>query len=440
MLILSFLFTAFRVIAFGEFLATKEEDGDIGEDCHEEDKKNASVVKEERGPSPSRFPEDERWDVLIPTLDAQTWCDLEGCESLEDNNLAQEEAREEERRQEMMMRTFHSNGALRERLDTMLTSLRRESRNAEIVKNCLLSSGIEIRGDTMYVGDELRDNVKSYDLAGSLGDIVVDVPDPKSVTCASGGDCYISDNNSIHFVKYASKTLTPTNIAVERPAGMYLYNDEFLFITDIIKHQIIRVDLLKDNDAGTVVFGRIDEQDGASGIKGPDLDQLDQPHGVWAVGSDKFYIADTNNHRILYHEIGNSHATVVAGITKHHGNVFTMHKLRDPKGISMLGEETMLIADTGDNRILKWTLGADFGELLIGGVPGGDLDQVYGPECAVPHGASKVYICDTKNHRILSIDLYALPSTLLPTTTTTKKPPSSAFRLRAFQWLFLFFL
>ena len=132
------------------------------------------------------------------------------------------------------------------------------------------------------------------------------------------------------------------------------------------------------------------------------LGMLDDPQGLLVRGNN-LYIVDSGNHRVVEWPIGASSATrVVAGTSGVRGIGLT--ELDTPKGIGIDWTGALYVADTNNNRVMRYTLGSTTGTLVAGneqGQPGTSLSSLMAPTDVKVDYAGNVYISDTGNHRIV---------------------------------------
>ena len=148
------------------------------------------------------------------------------------------------------------------------------------------------------------------------------------------------------------------------------------------------------------------------------MSQLGNAHGFYLSSNRSFYIADTQNHRILLCLWNASTGTVIAGESGVPGNdTFHLNRPTDIVVDEKLGE--MYVADFNNHRILKYTIGSSKGTIVAGGNGPGkqrkcifekkgsenfqyfcysQLNNPIGVYVSKKRGA--LYIADHNNHRI----------------------------------------
>ena len=96
--------------------------------------------------------------------------------------------------------------------------------------------------------------------------------------------------------------------------------------------------------------------------KGNDLNQLNNPMGILFNG-DSLLIADTGNDRIMKWRFGATEGELVVG---GNGRGSALNQLNQPFGMAVDGD-SIFVSDTFNNRIMRWRFGAKNGELVAGG-------------------------------------------------------------------------
>jgi DNA-binding beta-propeller fold protein YncE len=114
------------------------------------------------------------------------------------------------------------------------------------------------------------------------------------------------------------------------------------------------------------------------------------------------YVTDNDNNRIQKFIIGNGTGVTVAGsLTSGTG----LNHLNQPAGICVTSDgQTLYVADYGNNRIMKWVIGASQGSVVAGsasGASGSTSQLLNGPgDVALDPSETYLYVSDYYNHRI----------------------------------------
>jgi len=127
--------------------------------------------------------------------------------------------------------------------------------------------------------------------------------------------------------------------------------------------------------------------------------QLYHPHGIALDSGGAVLIADSGNHRILRWVRGAAKGEVVAG---GRGKGSRLDQLCFPRSVVAEGATSILVADTRNDRVVRWTQGSACGEVVAGGRGRGDrLDQLNRPVGLALDSPGTLLIADSGNHRVL---------------------------------------
>ena len=190
------------------------------------------------------------------------------------------------------------------------------------------------------------------------------------------------------------------------PHGVAATNSGGLLIADTLNHRIrlVTPDGTMSTVAGTGVPG-------FTGDGGPaTAAEIDTPRGIASLVDGGFAIADTNNHRIR-RVLPDGSVTTVAGTGGHgfsgDGGPATAAELSSPFGVGPDRDGSLLVADTGNNRIRRVAPDGTIATVAGSGVRGFSGDG--GPATAAaldqPHAVAGLpgggfLIADTGNNRV----------------------------------------
>ena len=145
----------------------------------------------------------------------------------------------------------------------------------------------------------------------------------------------------------------------------------------------------------------------ASGCLDPDGDgqlalgdgQFYEPWGV-AVGADgKVFVADTWNGRIQVFDNEGRFVSKWGSFSSTGGELTDAFALFGPRGLAIANDGNLLVADTGNKRIIKFTPDGQLVQQIGGGgVIGGRFEEPVG--LAVSPLDGSIFVADTWNHRI----------------------------------------
>ena len=230
---------------------------------------------------------------------------------------------------------------------------------------------------------------------------------PGAVAVDGSGNLYIadSDNNRVRRVD-SQGIITTVVTGVHSPRGMALDSSGNLYIAESHGHRIRRVDAM-----GIITTIAGTGASGFSGDGGPAIEaRLRLPGDVAVDGLGNLYIADSFNQRIRRVDTSGTITTIAgigSGIDSGGTGPATEAALRIPGGVAVDSSGNVYIADTVNGRIRKvdtsgtiTTIAGTGQEGFSGdGGPAGEA-QFNWPEGVTVDGAGKVYVADTRNHRV----------------------------------------
>jgi DNA-binding beta-propeller fold protein YncE len=83
-----------------------------------------------------------------------------------------------------------------------------------------------------------------------------------------------------------------------------------------------------------------------------------------------------------------------------------MNQLNVPRGVTVDYSGNVYVADTGNNRIMRWLLGATSGTVIVGGRGSGVMsDQLQTPTDLQFDGNGNLYVADSSNERVQKFTL-----------------------------------
>lgn len=212
------------------------------------------------------------------------------------------------------------------------------------------------------------------------------------------------------------------------PTGLALNRHGDLYVADTENHRVLRygrrsaaqraldrafVPMMARQAYGQPDFG----SNSASGRPPVTASSLCRPHAVAAARDGGIYVADRDNHRVLFFATGQAVASRVYGQA---GNFTTKlpnkggtgpDSLSSPYGVAVDHEGGVYISDSDNDRVLYVAPGGSaacrvYGQLgnLHAGAQQGDAataDTLRGPTglCLDEHG--NLYVADSRNHRVL---------------------------------------
>ena len=177
-------------------------------------------------------------------------------------------------------------------------------------------------------------------------------------------------------------------------SGLYVDTSGNVYVADLLNHRVQK--WARGATSGITVAGG-----NGAGIA---ANQLNKPHGIFVDSSGNLYIADSKNHRIQKWESGATQGTTVAGgngigVASHDIDLFD--RLNNPQGVFVSDDGDVYVADTGNNRIQKWTPGATSGIRVAGGGEFGvNHNLLAHPNNVFVTPARDIYVADSENSLI----------------------------------------
>ncbi len=302
----------------------------------------------------------------------------------------------------------------------------------------------------VYISDTNNDRVRRVDAStgvittfagGGVGDgsdpLNAYLDDPENITVDSNGNIYISDsgNHRIRIINASSGAISTiagngregyegdggpaVEAELDTPEGLSLNADETsLFFAELGNHVIRKVDL----NTGIISTVAGDGHDGSRGDGGPALQaELSNPDGVCVDRLGNLYIADTGNYRIRKIDATTGMITSVAGTGQSGDGADGAQAFLAPIGfihsIYVDSDINLYIADQTYHRIRRINGDGEGGfttmtNIVGTGIPGFNGDgnltdeekQLHYPENVFVDSAGKIYIADSRNHRLRVVE------------------------------------
>lgn len=178
--------------------------------------------------------------------------------------------------------------------------------------------------------------------------------------------------------------------ALYGPAGIFLANDNSLYVADYENHRIIK--FVEGSLNGSIVAG--------TGNLGSSLSQLNRPTSVYVDESYNIYISDSLNYRIIFWQNNATVGIIVAG---NGSSGSTLNTFGSVNSLTVDFQGNIYVCDTTNHRIMKFSPNVTNGVIVAGitGSSGNAVDQL-----DTPYGIyldelnSYLYVADYNNHRI----------------------------------------
>ena len=216
----------------------------------------------------------------------------------------------------------------------------------------------------------------------------------------NSGNVYVVDPGNARVMKWTPGAVVGSIAAggnglgsgtnqLSSPDGLFLDPaTSIIWIADTYNHRIVR---WSSPSSSTVVCGSY----------GTNANQFNYPRGVFVdiSNSNTVYVADTANHRVQKWLSGASSGTTVAGQTSVSGNGF--NQLYFPQTVIVDTNGNLFISDSGNNRIMRWAAGSNYGLPVAGGAGFGSRPNLLnGPQGLRFDPTGALVVADFQNHRV----------------------------------------
>lgn len=226
---------------------------------------------------------------------------------------------------------------------------------------------------------------------------------PEGLIVYSDGSFAVTDANNYRVMRYPANSVSGTNGTIlvggqgegsnanqlNYPTGMHRDAAGNLYVIDQRQNRVQK--FAPNSTTGETVAG--------FGGKGTALDQLDTPSDLWVDNAGTIFISDSKNHRIVKYPAGAKTATLVAGGK---GAGKNADQLNEPTGIWVDNTTgNVFIADKNNHRIMFYGPGNSVGGRILGkDTLGTDLSSFTNPNDVLFYN-NAVYVTDQGNNRIM---------------------------------------
>lgn len=265
-----------------------------------------------------------------------------------------------------------------------------------------LSSAVSVTVDgrgRLYVADWKNNRVLRYDnpLTSDIADAVY----------GQGGS--FTSNDSNHSGLSARSLYRPTDVLIDAAGRMY--------IADGGNNRVLRFDDPDHNDVATAVYGQLDFTHNLfNRPEGESAATLIYPIRIALDTAGALYVADYGNHRILRFSspLTSSVADKVFGqpdfsTNDANSSGVTASSLYYPYGIVFDRSNRMYVADAQNNRVLRFdspqlnsSANAVYGQPdFTSNIAATTRSKLAAPGCVTLDGQGRLYVSDDGNHRVL---------------------------------------
>jgi DNA-binding beta-propeller fold protein YncE len=258
--------------------------------------------------------------------------------------------------------------------------------------------GVTTDGTSLYVADTLNHTIRKVDMTTG------------TVTTLAGSPTVTGSSDSTDGTGATARFNYPYGIVTNGTVN-------YVYVADTLNHSIRRVDKWT---------GAVDTLVGKSGVRGnADGNTLtatfNEPEGIALVGASTLYVADTLNHTIRQINISARSAYTFAGsalVTGSTDSIGTAARFNQPAGIAYDGAGALYVADSRNHTIRKIDIATGSVTTVAGtaGVPGSlngnGTAALFNQPSGVTVSGSNLYVTDTMNHTIRSIEVSTATSTV----------------------------
>ncbi len=136
-----------------------------------------------------------------------------------------------------------------------------------------------------------------------------------------------------------------------------------------------------------------------NGTAGSALTQLNSPFGIFINSNDTLYIDDASNYRVISYLCNATSGNIVAGIG---ASGSALNQFSTTIRYNYVdASENIYIADTGNNRVVRWATGGSTGVVVAGNNgAGAGLNQLFSPYGVWVDSSLNVFVAEYGNHRV----------------------------------------
>jgi hypothetical protein len=157
----------------------------------------------------------------------------------------------------------------------------------------------------------------------------------------------------------------------------------------------------------------------ANGVGGSTLNALQNPTGLSTGVDNSLYVADYGNNRVIKLQEGFLVGSIVAG-TGVAGNSF--NQLNGPTGVHVDSSLNIYVADSNNYRIMFWWKNASTGVKVAGtGSSGSTLSSFSIVAGLYVDSQGNIYVCDAGNSRIMVQQEVEATNSVHPTASISTK-------------------
>ncbi|CAF0861724.1 unnamed protein product [Rotaria sordida] len=261
---------------------------------------------------------------------------------------------------------------------------------------------------TLYISDRDNHRIVKYVVnattgvvvagTGTAGNSASQLRSPKGVAVDQMSAIIVADGANFRIQRFPFGSTVGTTVAINSSANLigdmrdlHIDVNNNIYVTDSDYSRVVK--FFPDNGIGVILAGN-------SGA-GSAAHQLQGSYGNFIDGNDTLYVADSGNHRVQMWPAGATNGTTIAGITSTTGT--GLLRLKSPMQVIVDNNGYYYIADSGNNRIVKWTSNYAAGGTCIAGCTGSAgnaSNQLNTPRDLKFDASGNLYVSDRDNNRV----------------------------------------
>ncbi|CAF1639330.1 unnamed protein product, partial [Adineta ricciae] len=280
------------------------------------------------------------------------------------------------------------------------------------------------RNNTVYVADQNGQVLIWWNISSNLlTTINNNLNFPTSIFVTINGDIYVDNSspsgNRVDRRILGSSSSIPVMMIDSFCSGLFIDFNDTLYCSIYDYHKVIKGWLGDNTTSSTLAAG--------TGSAGSDLNQLNTPRGIFVDTNFDLYVADSQNNRILRFRSGQPNGTTLAGSTSLNITI----TLNSPADVVVDLDYFLFIVDDDNNRIIRSSRN---GFHCIIGCNGGSpsFTQLSDPSRMAFDSYGNIYVTDYGARRVLKFLLsndLCNHSTTQPTFLTSTIEKKSTFEI-----------
>ncbi|CAF3415280.1 unnamed protein product, partial [Rotaria sp. Silwood2] len=261
---------------------------------------------------------------------------------------------------------------------------------------------------TLYIADRDNDRVVKYYANTTVGVLVGGngtsgrtsrlLSGVKGIAVDQYGNVIVADSDNYRIQSFPPSSTVATTLTsnsstllIGQMRDLHINVNNIIVITDSTYSRVVKFN--SSSGVGTIIAGI----NGA----GSRADQFSSPFGNFIDENETLCVADNGNDRIQMWLSGASSGITVAGVNQSAGS--DLGHLNGPLAVIVDNNGYMYIADSGNDRIVKWTTNYSAGGICVVGCTGTGgtaANQLQAPRDLKFDASGNLYVSDQGNHRV----------------------------------------